>query len=205
MQVRSARLNMMANQMAGVNNARSIVQWAYNKDTKIGNVADQVFECDNMFVVVALKDVFKKGYATKDQVITMIEQPVRLEKKGELLMARAEEAVKAGKDIASVAAKLNVAIDTLDSVSFSDFYLGRYGMEPKVQSAIAVTENGLVGPIKGANGVYVVNVDSRAPKAEVDGDAIRLQLEQGYRNKMRALTQVLRDNAKITDQRNKFF
>lgn len=205
MQVRSARLDMMANQMAGVNNARSIVQWAYNKDTKIGNVADQVFECDNMFVVVALKDVFKKGYATKDQVITMIEQPVRLEKKGELLMARAEEAVKAGKDIASVAAKLNVAIDTLDSVSFSDFYLGRFGMEPKVQSAIAVTESGLVGPIKGANGVYVVNVDSRAPKAEVDGDAIRMQLEQGYRNKMRALTQVLRDNAKITDQRNKFF
>ena len=205
MQVRSARLNMMANQMAGISNARSIVQWAYNKDTKVGNVADQVFECDNMFVVVALKDVFKKGYATMDQVRTMIEQPVRLEKKGELLMARAEEAVKAGQDIASVAAKLNVAIDTLDSVSFSDFYLGRYGMEPKVQSAIAVTDNGLVGPIKGANGVYVVNVDSRAPKAEVDGDAIRMQLEQGYRNKMRSLTQVLRDNAKITDQRNKFF
>ncbi len=205
MQVRSARLNMMANQMAGISNARSIVQWAFNEDTKIGTVADQVFECDNMFVVVSLKDVFKKGYASLDQVRTMIEQPVRLEKKGEVLMARAEEAVNAGKDIASVATKLNVAIDTIDSVSFTDYYLGRYGMEPKVQSAIAVTDNGMVGPIKGANGVYVVNVDSRAPKATVDGDAIRMQLEQGYRSKMRALTQVLKDNAKITDQRNKFF
>ena len=205
MQVRSARLNMMASQMAGISNARSIVQWAFNEDTKVGTVADQVFECDNMFVVVALKDVFKKGYATLDQVRTMIEQPVRLEKKGELLMARAEEAVKAGQDIASVATKLNVAIDTLDSVSFTDYYLGRFGMEPKVQSAIAVTENGMVGPVKGANGVYVVNVDSRAPKAAVDGDAIRMQLEQGYRNKMRAVTQVLKDNAKLNDQRNKFF
>lgn len=205
LQVRSARLNLMASQMAGISNARSIVQWAFNEDTKVGTVADQVFECDNMFVVVSLKDVFKKGYATLDQVREMIEQPVRLEKKGELLMARAEEAVKAGKDIASVATKLNVAIDTIDSVSFSDYYLGRFGMEPKVQSTIAVTESGLVGPVKGASGVYVVNVDSRAPKAEVDGDAVRMQLSQGYRTKMRALTQVLRDNAKVTDQRNKFF
>ena len=78
-------------------------------------------------------------------------------------------------------------------------------MEPKVQSSIAVTESGLVGPVKGANGVYIVNVDSRAPKAAVDGDAIRMQLEQGYRNKMRGITQVLKDNAKVTDQRNKFF
>lgn len=205
MQVRSARLNMMASQMPGVSNARSIVQWAYNEDTKVTAVADQVFECDNMFVVVALKDVFKPGYATLEQVRTMIEQPVRLEKKGEVLMARADEALRAGKDINSVAAKLNVVVDTLDSVAFTDYYLGRYGMEPKVQSAIAVTESGIVGPVKGANGVYIVNVDSRAPKAEVDGDAIRMQLEQGYRNKMRAVSQVLKDNAKVKDQRNKFF
>ena len=205
MQVRSARLNMMADQMAGVTNARSIVQWAYNEDTKIGTVADQVFECDNMFVVVALKDVFTKGYANFEQVREMIEQPVRLEKKGEILMARADEAVKAGKDITSIATKLNVAIDTLDSISFTDYYLGRYGMEPKVQSAVAITEKGLVGPVKGANGVYVVNVDSRAPKAEVDTDMVRARLEQGYRSKMRALTQVLKDNAKVKDQRNKFF
>ena len=205
MQVRSARLNMMSSQMPGVSNARSIVQWAYNKDTKIGNVADQVFECDNMFVVVALKDVFKQGYASLDQVRTMIEQPVRLDKKGELLMGRANEAVKAGKDIASIATKLNVAVDTIDSVAFTDYYFGRYGMEPKVQSVIAVTDNGVVGPVKGANGVYVVGIDSRAPKAEVDGDAVRMQLEQGYRNKMRSLAQVLKDNAKVTDQRNKFF
>ena len=205
MQVRSARLSMMDEQMAGISSARSIVQWAFNEDSKIGSVADQVFECDNMFVVVTLKDVYKKGYASFDQVREMIEQPVRLEKKADLLMARADEAVKAGKDLASVATKLNVAIDSIDSVSFNDYYFGRYGMEPKVQSAVAVAENGLIGPIHGANGVYVVNVDSRAPKAEVDGEAVRSRLAMGYRNKIRMLTQVLKDNAKIKDQRNKFF
>jgi len=205
MQVRSARLNMMSDQLAGIPNARSIVQWAYNEKTELGTVTDQVFECENMYVVVALKDVFKKGYASLDQVRTMIEQPVRLEKKGELLMARAEEAVKASQDINSLAVKLNVAVDTIDSVSFNDYYFGRFGMEPKVMSAVAVAENGIVGPVKGANGVYVVSVDSRSAKTEVDADLIQARLSQGYRNKMRMLPQVLRDNAKITDQRNKFF
>ena len=204
LQVRSARVTMMMDNMAGISNARSIVQWAFNDDTKIGAVADQVYECDGMFVVVALKDVFKKGYATLDQVKMMIEQPVRIEKKAEVLMARADEAVKAVKDITSIAVKLNVAVDTIDSVSFTDYYLNRYGMEPKVQAAIAVTENGLVGPVKGASGVYLVQVDSKAPRATND-EQVKMQLEQGYRNKARMASQVLRDKAKIEDQRNKFF
>lgn len=204
MQVRSARATMMANTIAGVSNARSIVQWAYNEETKVGMVADQVFECDGMFVVVALKDVYQKGYATLEQVRPMIEQPVRLYKKGELLMARAAEAVNVGKDINSIATKLGVNVDTLEGVAFNDYYLGRYGMEPKVQSAIATTESGLVGPVKGASGVYMVQVDAKSDR-EVNAEATRVQMEQAYRSKSRMFTQVLRDNAKITDQRNKFF
>ena len=204
LQVRSARLNAMSSNIAGVSNARSIVQWAFNSDTKIGDVADQVYSCDGMYVVVSLKDVFKKGYASFDQVRTMIEQPVRIDKKGEILMARADEAVKAAKDIASIAVKLNVAVDTLDSIAFTDYYFGRYGMEPKVQSAVSVADNGLVGPIKGASGVYMVQIDSKAPRSVAD-ESVKARLEQAYRNKARVLTQVLRDGAKITDNRNRFF
>ena len=174
LQVRSARVTMMSNNLSGIGNARSIVQWAYNEDTKVGAVADQVYECDGMFVVVALKDVFKKGFATLEQVRPMIEQAVRLDKKAEVLMARADEAVKAAKDITSIAMKLNTAVDTIDSVSFADYYFDRYGMEPKVHRAAA------------------------------DGQ-VTMQLEQGYRSKARMASQVLREQAKIVDQRNKFF
>lgn len=204
LQVRSARVTMMSDNMAGIGNARNIVQWAYNEDTKVGAVADQVYECDGMFVVVALKDVFKKGYATLEQVKPMIEQAVRLDKKGEVLMARAEEAVKAAQDITSIAVKLNTAVDTIDSVSFADYYFDRYGMEPKVQAAISAKKGGLVGPVKGASGVYMVQIDSKAPRAAADGQ-VTMQLEQGYRSKGRMASQVLRDQAKIVDQRNKFF
>ena len=204
LQVRSARVTMMSNNLSGIGNARSIVQWAYNEDTKVGAVADQVYECDGMFVVVALKDVFKKGFATLEQVRPMIEQAVRLDKKAEVLMARADEAVKAAKDITSIAMKLNTAVDTIDSVSFADYYFDRYGMEPKVQAAISSKQSGLVGPVKGASGVYMVQIDSKAPRAAADGQ-VTMQLEQGYRSKARMASQVLREQAKIVDQRNKFF
>ena len=203
MQVRTARVGMMNDNMAGVSNARSIVQWAYNEDTKIGAVADQVYECDGMFVVVTLKDVYKKGYATFNQVRPMIEQQVRLDKKAQLLMDRASEAVKAGKDINSVAVALNVNVDTLEGVSFGDYNLQQYGMEPKVLAAVAATQSGLVGPVKGANGVYVVQVDGKVAGGN-QGNAMA-RMEQGLTMKSRYVGQVLRDAATITDQRNKFF
>ena len=203
LQVRSARVGLMSDNMAGVPNARSIVQWAYNEDTKMGTVADQVYECDGMFVVVALKDVYKKGYATLDQVRPMIESQVRLEKKAQVLMDRATTALKAGQDIASVAVALNVAVDTLEGVSFGDYNLQKFGMEPKVLAAVAATKSGIVGPVKGANGVYVVQVDSK--EAHEAGANVMGRMEQGMNAKARYLSQVLRSAAKITDQRNKFF
>ena len=203
LQVRSARVNMMSDNMAGVPNARSIVQWAYNEDTKVGAVADQVYECDGMFVVVALKDVYKKGIATLDQMRPMIEQQVRLDKKAQVLMERANAAVKAGQDINSVAVALNVTVDTLEGVSFNDYNLQQFGMEPKVLAAVAATQSGLVGPVKGANGVYVVQVDGKVAREANVNEMNRM--EQGLTIKSRYVSQVLRSIAKITDQRNKFF
>ena len=205
MQVRNSMANLMSNRLQGVNNARSIVQWAFNEKTNAGDVAAQVFEADDMYVVAALKEVYKKGYPRMEQVRNMIEQQVRIEKKAEILMARAEEAKASCKDIASIATKLNVVADTLDSISFSDYFLGRYGMEPKVQGAMAAAEtNKLVGPVKGAQGVYMLQVESIA-NTPVNDETTRNNMQQAYAQKLRYLSQVLKDNTTIVDQRNKFF
>lgn len=207
LQMRNAMVNAMSYSVSGINNARSIVQWAFNEKTEAGTVADQIFEADNMFIVAALKDVYKVGYATLDQVRTMIESQVRNEKKAEILKARLEEAKQGNANLSAIAAKVKVAVDTLDSVSFNDYYLGQYGMEPKVQAAIAAAANNtLVGPIQGSNGVYMFYVNSKAdnPAAPAAAD-IRTRTEQGFMQSLRAIQQVLKDGAKVVDQRNKFF
>ena len=205
LQVRNSRIGLMSESLTGVSNAREIVRWAFNNETQIGAVTDQVYECGDVYVIATLKDVFKKGYATLDQMRPMIEQDVRREKRAEMLMARAEEATKVAKDINSIAVKLNVAVDTLDSVAFNGNYFGKFGMEPKVQSVIAATKSGLTQPVKGASAVYVVQVDGKAKVEGVDANTMRAQLEQGYRNKIRQISDVLRMKATIEDNRNEHF
>lgn len=207
LQVRNAMVTAMQYGIGGVSNARSIVQWAYKEDTEAGTVADQIFEGDDMYIVAALKDVYKVGYASLDQVRPMIENQVRIEKKAELLKARLEEAKNGGGNLSTIAAKMNVAIDTLDSVSFNDYYLGQYGMEPKVQAAIAASAaNKLLGPIQGANGVYMISVNAKVDNpAAVSTEAIRQQKEQSFVQGLRGIQQVLEDNAKVEDNRIKFF
>ena len=207
LQVRNAMVSAMQYGIGGVSNARSIIQWAYNEDTEVGTVADQIFEGDDMYIVAALKNVYKVGYASLDQVRPMIENQVRIEKKAEVLKARLEEAQKAGGNLSAIAAKVNATIDTLDSVSFNDYYLGQYGMEPKVQAAIAASEaNKLVGPIQGANGVYMVSVNAKMDNpAAANVENIRMQKQQSFMQSLRGIQQVLKDKAKVTDNRIKFF
>lgn len=208
LQVRDAQALMMSEGINGLANTRSLVQWAYNEDTKMGDVSDVVYESDGMFIVAALEDIYAKGYVPLNQVRQWIEQPVRIEKKAEFLLKNANEAVAAAKDIASIAVKLNAAVDTIDSVAFTDYSFGRFGMEPKVQAAIAAGNTGLVGPVKGASGVYMVQIDGKNP-AEVSDEAIIAQLSQSYMANSRMIDRIadaiLLEKAKVTDQRNKFF
>lgn len=207
LQVRNAMVSPMSFSIQGINNARSIVQWVFNEKTEAGTVADQIFETDDMYIVAALKDIYEVGYAKLDQIRPFIENQVRIEKKAELLKARLEEAKQANANISAIATKMNVAIDTVDSVSFNDYYLGQYGMEPKVQAAIAAaTNNTLVGPVQGTNGVYMFYVNSKTNNpAAPTADDIRNRTEQGFMQSLRGVQQVLKDGAKIVDQRNKFF
>lgn len=206
LQVRNQMVTSMQYSIGGVNSAREIVKWAYDEKTNNGDVAAQVFQGDDMYIVAALKDIYAVGYATLDQVRPMIENQVRIEKKAEILKARLEEAKAAG-NLAAVSAKMNVAIDTLDSVSFNDYYLGQYGMEPKVQAAIVACQpNTLVGPIQGANGVYMVQVNSRAANPnKANTEAIRNQKQQSFMQGLRAVQQILKDNSQVIDTRYKFF
>src|SRR5574344_86875 len=210
--VRSDMVNSMANTLGGMPNTRESVRWAFDKKTEIGNVADQVYTLDNMCVVVALKDVLKKGIATLEQVRPMIENQVRIEKKGELLIAKAEEAMKTTTDIDGLAAKLGVTIDTVTGVTFDANYFGKFGIEPKVQAAVATSKSAkLIGPVKGAQGVYVVKVDNQTKVINSDADlkaktaSVRAQLEQEASQKTNSVLRVLEDNATIVDQRNEHF
>ena len=109
--------------------------------------------------------------------------------------------MKGSKDINTIAATLNTEVDTVTGVHFGG-YLGRSGMEPKVTSAIAAKKStGLIGPIQGASGVYVVNIDNNIIGEKQDADNLRQRYENTSINALNYLMPVLQNRVKIVDNR----
>lgn len=200
-QMRSALLISMSDSLTGFANTRDAVRWAFNEKTTPGAVSGEIYNSDYSYIVVGLREVYVPDHLTLDQARPIIENRVRLEKLGEQLVAKAEEAAKGTKDINAIAAKLNVGIDTVSGVAFGG-YLGRNGMEPKATSAIAAKKDtGIIGPIQGANGVYMISVDSNNTAANADAESIRQRYENAGMNGLNFLMPVLQSRIKIVDNR----
>jgi peptidyl-prolyl cis-trans isomerase D len=209
LQVHSDNVTRMSPTVQGVTNGREIVRWAFGDKIEKGAVADQIFNTDNAFVVCALKDVFKKGYATLEQARQFMEQPVKLEKKGTVALAKADKAYKASKDINTVATTLGTTVDTVADVTFNGYYFGKFGMEPKAQAVVAMNamknNKQLIAPVKGASGVYVIQIDNITKSGNGDPSGIQADMQQNMMQKSQGVLQALRVKANIEDHRDKFF
>lgn len=192
----------MSHVMDGHNNVREIVRWAFEKDTKKGEVSDQVFSLeDNAYAVVAVKDIVKEGIPTLEQLREdgNFQNYVKNDKKAAILIEKAKQAK--GNDIEAAAAKLGTTVDTVLNVNFANLYFDKFGAEPRVIGNVAQAQNGAyLGPIKGQTGVYMVKVDNQNT-VEADVDAARAQIEQLYSQKLNKLVMMLKDNAKVVDNR----
>ena len=204
--LRSDNVMMMSDSLRGFSNTREAVRWAYNENTKKGAVSGEVYNSDYSYLVVGLRDIYVPGSITFEQARDMIEPTVRIEKLGEQYSSKMSEVAGNAKDINSIAVALNVPVDTMSGVTFGS-YLGKYGMEPKVVSAIAA-KNGqaLIAPVVGASGVYAVSVDeAKASEKKADAGRIRDELTQYGRNDLNYLPNLLKSRVKIVDNRIKFF
>ncbi len=209
LQVHSDNVSRMSQSVQGVQGGREVVRWAFDEEVEVGNTADKLFTADNMYVVCALKDVLKKGFATETQARPFMEQQVRLAKKGDVALEKVEQVCKAAKDINTIAADLGTTVDTVTDVTFNGYYFGKFGMEPKVQVAVAMNaaknNTQILAPIKGASGVYVVQIDNVTAGAAADGAAVQASFKQNAMQKNQNVLETLRLRAKIEDNREKFF
>ena len=206
----SQNLTQIDYQLNGTPFAREIVRWVFSKDTKKGDVAAEVFELPDMFLVVGVKDIKDKGIMSLDQVRPGIENYVRIEKKAEELMKKAEEAIKANKDINSIASKLGTEVEDAQGISFIDPYFVQAGPEMRVIGALAgAKDKGVQKPIKGFNGVYIVSIDNMTEKANKEEAAL---IQQSFDMKsmqktsqLRLPLQVLLEKAKIDNNFSFFY
>ncbi|MEP2936019.1 MAG: peptidylprolyl isomerase [Gilvibacter sp.] len=137
----------------GIGNNRSIVNWAFNEETNIGDLSR--FEISSGFVVAQLvrrnQDEALMSNAEGSAIVTPI---LRNEKKAAMIRQGLS-----GSTLEAIAQSQNQTVKTASAINMNAPTIAGAGTEPKVVGAAFGLKAGEVSkPIDGANGVYVVRV-----------------------------------------------
>jgi peptidyl-prolyl cis-trans isomerase D len=199
----ASNLNEADRRVAGLENPREMVRWAYRSKEK---AVSPVFEFGENFVVAALTRVREEGSAPLSQVEDDIKAIVIRDKKAEILMKRFTEAMNTSKNLDDLASSLSVSIQNASRTSFSSFSLPVVGFEPAVIATAVYSEEGvLTGPVKGNSGVYALTVNAvNVEEADQYTESSRL-LNLYQSRTLREVYDAIKTDSKIKDNRSKFF
>jgi peptidyl-prolyl cis-trans isomerase D len=203
-------VSTMEMQLPGLQNARDIVRWAFDKKTKAGDVSSEIYEYENKYVIAALRQNREIGYPALDELKTIpeIQMAVRNEKKAEILIEKMNAALRTNRSIAALE-NINAEIDHIDHLTFNAYGFAAKGFEPEVIGTIFGTkENHLSNPIKGRMaGVFVVEPLRFTPAEPLENmDMFKAQLQMIFQRGMVENIRMAKENrAKIVDNRAFYF
>jgi hypothetical protein len=196
--------------LGGGGTGRDIIRWAFDKETKLGTVAQEVYIFDEPtlfynahYVVPGLKTIIKPGNGSIEDVKDNFAAQVIAKKKAEILASKITS-----PDLNAVAQQFDVKIDTFNNANFNMSYLQGLGNEANLIGKVTSLNEGEVGgPIIGISGVYMVQVLHRT-EASISTDiaSFRRQLATNSRNSVDTrLMEAIKNSAEIKDNRFKFF
>ena len=198
------RMSKSTTSIAGIDNPREIVRWAFDKNRKEGDVSEKIFELDNMFVVAALTGIIKEGYAPLSAVAEQSKYQILNKKKGEI----AVEKMKAcGNDVNRMISELGAESTTVSDVTLDSRVLGNFGVEGDIIGTIlGMKEGEEVGPIAGNSSAFIiknVRIEQAAPTTNYT-EIVREKTSQ-FTNKASGIYTALKNLAKIKDNRTEIF
>ena len=191
--------------ITGIDNPRQIVRWAFDKETKVGDMST-IFDLDNMYVVAVLTKSVKEGFTPVEDIADRYQFVIKKEKKGAML---AEKAKAYGSDYQKMIDNLKGEKTNIDNITFDGRGFGNFGVEDKViGTVIGMKEGETSEPIVGGNGLYVVKVTKETPAATTT-DYSNIVKEQRTRFNNQVLNNsaysALKDIVKIQDNSILFY
>ena len=192
--------------IANIHATREALKWVFD-EAKVGDVS-QLYECgsNDHLLLVALTGINKEGYRPVEKVKEFIKDELMTEKKVE----RVYETVKNIKNMADATKAKNAVVDTIKHVTFAapTFVAATTSSEPIIGAVSAKTAKGsFAGPVKGNNGVYMLQIISKNKSAEkFDKQAEQKSAAQtNFSMASNAIINSLYLKANVKDCRYKFF
>jgi peptidyl-prolyl cis-trans isomerase D len=141
----------------GLENARSIVRWAFKSGTDVGTVSN-VFDLEGQYAVAVVTKKYEAGIPSLDEVKDRIKPFVINQVKGRYL---AEKMKKYGGNLDKLAAAMKTKKETMNNLTFNSRNIVGFGMEDKVIGTVFGMKVKTVSqPIAGNAATFVVSLDA---------------------------------------------
>ncbi len=158
------KMDKMSNYIVSLKNPRQIVKWAFNEDTKVGEVS-KVFDLEGQYVVAVLTEKFEKGYPSLDDLKPRIVNNVMDEVKGRYLVKKMKTF---DGDFAKIAATMKVQKEKMTTLSFNTRNMTGFGREKKVVGYVFGMDQGKISrPLIGNGGVFVIHLDKMTKASDL--------------------------------------
>jgi peptidyl-prolyl cis-trans isomerase D len=200
------RIQESASTINNMKNAREAVRWAFEDDTKIGQVS-KAFETENMYIVAVVTAKSDKDKVKVDDYRDELTARVRAEKKGEQLL---EKVKGLSGTLEQMAQKYGAGalVESATGISMNGGSLISPGADPTaLGKALSLKPGSKSKPFVGENGVFVMECLNNIAAPEMkdysqfkNGIASSFAQRVGY-----GINQAIKDNAKIVDKRAKFY
>lgn len=192
--------------IAGLENPKDLVHWAYDPDTKVGSISEPK-RIGDKYVVAKITRSYEEGIAPFDDVKNDLKPLAIHEKKKQMLADRLKAAAEKNKSLDAIAKEVKSSVNSADNVVFDMPSIPNLGNEPAVTGTIFGLKEGKISDaITGENGAFIVMVKSfskiQAP-AKLDNERKQLtQQQQG--NVENPVFNALKDQADVKDYRYQY-
>lgn len=195
------RISAMDANIPGIGENRTLVNWAFNEETEIGDV--KRFSTPDGYVIAQLTRKDEKGLLSVSEASAKVLPILRNKKKAEKIKSSIT-----GSTLQEVATNQGVSVQSALAVTRSAPTLAGAGAEPLVVGqAFAMEQGETSGLITGEKGVFMIKVDGFVPAPELQNytafaDQLTNKATPSVNTKV---YQALKSAAEIDDNRANFF
>jgi peptidyl-prolyl cis-trans isomerase D len=151
--------------MPGLFNQRQIVRWAFDDDTKVGDIKRFSLTAGGGYAVVQLTAVNQKGLATVDEVGFQVRRKIIHDKKAALIKKQFQDI----DSLETLAENEDLTLETASAINQKNPTLVGAGNEPYVVGAAFAMEEGVVSElIQGELGLYKVKLLKKNTEETLD-------------------------------------
>ena len=195
------KIKAMDENLPGLASQRSIVQWAFNEETEVGDI--RRFNINSGYAVVQLTAKYNEGLMAVEDASATALPKIRKERKAAMIIAE-----NSGKSLEELATANSTIISTASALTASSPTIAGAGREPMVVgTAFALDEGQVSGLIEGESGVFLLEVSKKEAAPALDTYSTyagNLQSANAARVNNAVFT-ALKNKADIEDNRSVFY